>query len=64
MLSHKTIKHLSQVWVFGDKIFCINIGNDITSMLLTQALQPLGCDDDDPPDENPPEFDIEFSPKV
>ena len=33
-------------------------------MLLTQALQPLGCDDDDPSDEKPPEFDLEFDPKV
>ncbi|KAK2168434.1 hypothetical protein NP493_1225g02050 [Ridgeia piscesae] len=37
--------------------------NDITSMLLTQALQPLGCDGG-PPAGKYPEFDLKFSPKV
>ena len=39
-------------------------GNDITSMLLTQALQPLGCDDGPPAVKPPPVFDLEFNPKV
>ena len=32
-------------------------------MLLTQALQPLGCDDG-PPAGKYPVFDLEFSPEV
>ena len=46
------------------KYFCIHTGNDITSMLLTQALEPRGCDDDDPLDKKPPKFDVHFNPKV
>ena len=41
----------------------IHIGKDVTSMLLTQALQPLGCDGG-PPAGKYPVFDLEFSPKV
>ena len=33
-------------------------------MLLTQALQPLGCDDGPPAVKPPPKFDPGFNPKV
>ena len=39
-------------------------GNDITSMLLTQALQPLGCDGGPPAGKPRPEFDPRFNPNV
>ena len=42
----------------------VHTGNDITSMLLTQALQPLGCDDGPPAVKPPPEFDLGFNPMV
>jgi len=42
----------------------IHTGKEITSMLLTQALQPLGCDSGPPRVKPPPEFDLEFNPKV
>ena len=41
----------------------IHTGKDITSMLLTQALLPLGCDGG-PPAGKYPVFDLEFIPKV
>ena len=42
----------------------IHTGKDITSMLLTQASQPLGCDGGPPHVKLPPKFDLEFDPKV
>ena len=59
MSSHKVTSSTKCVQLMLN-IF-IDIGNDITSMLLTQAL--LGCDDDVPAGKTP-EFDVGFSPEV
>ena len=41
----------------------VHAGNDITKMLLTQALQPLGCDGG-PPAGKHFVFDLDFNPPV
>jgi len=50
------------MWIFYGKMF-VHAGNNITAMLLTQALQPLGCDGGAPAGKHF-EFDLDFNPLV
>ena len=46
-----------------NRFISVNAGNDITTLLVTQALQPLGCDGG-PPAGTHFVFDLDFYPAV
>ena len=46
-----------------NRFISVNAGNDITTLLVTQALQPLGCDGG-PPAGKHLVFDLDFNPPV
>ena len=50
-------------YVMVNCVVFVHTGHDITALLLTQALKPLGCPGD-PPFGKHPVFDLEWEPLV